>query len=43
MATRKKPTEGTPYRLDRYGNRHEITEQDVDPDPQPALPAAQAD
>lgn len=42
MAARKK-TESETYRLDRFGNRHEITEQDVTPDPQPALPAAPND
>lgn len=31
------------HRLDRFGHRHEISEKDVAPDPQPALPAAQDD
>lgn len=42
MAGRKKPAEST-YYLDRFGHHHEIDEQDVAPDPQPALPAAQVD
>lgn len=42
MATRKK-AESETYRLDRFGNRHEIDEKDVQPDPQPALSAAQTD
>lgn len=41
--SRKKPTEGTPYRLDRYGHRQEITEQDLTKaTEQPALPALPA-
>lgn len=42
MVARKKD-EPKLHRLDRFGNREEITEQDVVPDPQPALPAAQTD
>lgn len=40
MAARKKPAEGAPYRLDRYGHRHEISDQDLTKaTEQPALPA----
>jgi hypothetical protein len=38
MATKKAEK---PYYLDRYGNRQDAEE--VTPDPQPALPAAQTD
>lgn len=45
MVSKKKAEEnaGQIHRLDRFGAKHEITESDVVPDPQPALPAAQAD
>lgn len=41
MAARKraaKPAEGSVHRLDRFGKREEIAEQDVVEEPQPALP-----
>lgn len=45
MAARKKAEENTGqlHSLDRFGVKHEISESGVVPDPQPALPAPQAD